>query len=110
MRTRAKFLRELIGYSLKNVRRLEVQFDPFHSNAASVREFWHGITDRKALRTNPEVVTKTKIVCDNSDPLVKVQFVDNHRLILNAKYLESGHLLQLIRQFGAAHQNDSQDV
>lgn len=109
MRTRAKFLKELLGYSLKDIRRLEVQFDPFHPNAASIREFWFGITDRKALKTNPQVVTKTKIVCDRSNPLVTVYFNDSHKLVLDGKYLESGHLLQLIRDFGASH-NESKDV
>ena len=110
MRTRQKFLHELLGYSLKNIRRLEVKFDPFHPNAPNVREFWAGVTDRKALKTSPELVTKATIVSDQSDPLVTVQFVDNHKLVINGKYFESGHFLQIIRQFGASHQDDSKDV
>jgi hypothetical protein len=110
MRTRQKFLTELLGYSLKNVRRLEVKFDPFHPNAPNVREFWAGITDKKALKTNPELVIKTTIVSDQSDPMVRVEFVDNHKLILNGKYLESPHFLQLIRQFGVSHQDGSREV
>uniref|UniRef100_A0A6G1SNA8 Large ribosomal subunit protein mL53 n=1 Tax=Aceria tosichella TaxID=561515 RepID=A0A6G1SNA8_9ACAR len=110
MRTRQKFLSELLGYSLKNIRRLEVKFDPFHPNSPNVREFWAGITDRKALKTNPELITKATIVSDQSDPLVTVHFVDNHKLVINGKYLESGHFLQLIKQFGASHQDESKDV
>lgn len=110
MRTRVKFLKELFGFSLKNVKRLEVQFDPFHPNAPNVREFWAGITDKKALKTNPELVTKAKIVSDGSDPLVTVHFQDNHKLVLNGKYMESGHFLQLIRRFEAVHKDEPKDL
>lgn len=109
MRSRAKFIQQILGFSLKNVRRLEVKFDPFHPNAHNVREFWAGITDKKALKTNSEIITRARIVCDGSDPLVTVQYRDNHKLVLNGKHLESGHFLQLIRQFEAIHQNDPQD-
>lgn len=110
MRTRVKFLKEVAGFSLKSIKRLEVKFDPFHKNSPNVREFWSGITEKKPLRTNPELVTKATIVSDNSDPLVTVHFNDNHKLVINGKYLESGHFLQIIRRFEVAHQNESQDV
>lgn len=110
MRTRVKFIQALSGFSLKNLKRLEVKFDPFHPNAANVREFYQGATGKKALRTNPECITKAEIVSDRSDPLVTVQFVDNHKLVLNSKYLESNHILDLIRQFESIHKDDPEDV
>lgn len=109
MRTRVKFIKTLAGYSLKNIKQLEVQFDPFHPNALNVREFWAGITDYKQLKTNPQVATRTKIVSDGSDPLVTVHFLDNHKLVLNGKHMESGHFLELIEQFGRYHQNVDED-
>lgn len=110
MRTRAKFISELFGFSLKNIKKLEAQFDPFHPNAPNVREFWAGVTDKKALKTNPECVVKTQIVSDRSDPLITIQFKDNHRLVLNGKHMESGHFIQLIRQFETIHKHESEDV
>lgn len=110
MRTRQKFIKALLGFSLKNVKRLEVKFDPFHPNAGNVREFYQGVTYKKALKTNPELITKANIVCDRSDPLVTVQFADNHKLVINSKYLESNHIIDLIRQFEATHKNEPEDV
>lgn len=110
MRTRAKFVRTLAEFSLKNVKRLEVKFDPFHANAGAVREFYQGATFKKALRTNPECITKVEVVCDQSDPLVKVQFVDNHKLVLNSKHLEPNHIIALIKQFETLHKDEPEDV
>jgi len=110
MRTRYKFVKTLAGYSLKNIKKLEVKFDPFHPNALNVREFWAGVTDYKQLKTNPLIVTKAQIVSDGSDPLVTVQFIDEHKLVINGKNLESGHFLELIQQFGERHKNEGEDV
>lgn len=110
MRTRTKFVRELFGFSLKNIKRLEVKFDPFHPNACNVREFYQGATDKKSLKTNPECVTKAQIACDQSDPLVTVHYQDNHKLVINSKYLESNHIIRVIRQFEALHKDESETV
>lgn len=109
MRTHFKFVGELAHFSLANIKKLEVKFDPFHANAGNIREFYQGATSRKALRTNLECITRSQVVCDNSDPLVTVQFKDNHKLVLNGKYMESGHFIQIIRQFEQLHK-DVQDV
>lgn len=110
MRTGIKFVNEVYGYSLKNIRRLEVKFDPLHPNAPNVREFWSGITSFKRLKSNPEVVTKAKIVSDGSNPLVTVQFKDNHKLVIDGKYMESSHFVQVIKQFETIHQDEPKDI
>lgn len=110
MRTRAKFVKEIFNFSLKNIKRVEVKFNPFHPNAANVREFYQGVTDRKILRTNLETITKADIVCDKSDPLVTVQFLDNHKLVLNSKYLDSDHIVKLIKQFEELHKDEPEDI
>lgn len=110
MRTGPKFLKEVLGYSLKNIRRLEVKFDPFHPNAPNVREFWWGITHFKRLKSNQELVTKAQVVSDGSDPIVTVQFRDNHKLVINGKYMESGHFVNVIKQFEAIHKDEPKDI
>ena len=102
-------MQHLAGYSLKHIKRLEVRFDPFHANALNVREFWFGVTDYKQIKTNPQIVTKTTVVSDGSDPLVTVYYNDDHKLVLNGKHMESSHFLRLIKQFGRGHQNESED-
>lgn len=108
MRSHIKFLRTLPGFSLKNIKRLEVQFDPFHPNAYSIRKFYFGVTTKKYLRTNPQCITRAQVV-DKGDPFVTVQFRDDHKLILDGKYLEPSHFVQLIREFEAVHKHDAED-
>lgn len=103
MRTRAKFAAKLVNFTLKDIKRLEVKFDPFHKNAENIREFYHGATHQRALRTNPECIYKATIVSDRSDPLITVKFQDNHDLVINSAHLESTHILQLIDQFKLKH-------
>lgn len=110
MRTRAKFVHEILNFSLKNLKRLEVKFDPLHQNAGNVREFYHGATTKKFPKTNPECVTKASVVCDRSDPLVTVHFQNNHKLVINSKYLESGHIVRIINQFSQIHKDDPEEL
>lgn len=110
MRTRAKFVREIFNFSLKNIKRLDVRFDPFHPNAGNVREFYQGATIKKFLKTNPECITGATVVSDRSDPLVTVQFRNNHKLVINSRHLESGHIARLIKQFSEIHKDDSEEL
>lgn len=99
---------ELVGLSLKNVRRLEVKFDPFHPNAANVREFYQGATSKKPLKTNPECLFKAQIVCDRSDPLVTVQYQDNYKMVINSKDLESNEIVKIIKQEESLHREQEE--
>lgn len=110
MRTHLKFIRETVGFSLRNIKRLEVKFDPYHPNAVSIREFYQGATSKKILKTNKEIITKATIVSDLSDPLVTVEFADSHKLVLNGKYLESNHIVKLIKRFEEHHKDVSEGV
>lgn len=110
MRTQKKFFQDVLGFSLKNIKRLDVQFNPFHPNANSARIFYFRVTTKKYLKTNPECITRAQVVDDNSDPSVTVQFKDDHKLILNGKYLEPSHFVQLIREFETIHKNESEDL
>lgn len=106
MRTRAKFVQEVArNFTLDGIRRIDVQFNPFHPNAGNVREFFHSLSQKKITRSNPECVTKAKVVCDSSDPKVTVLFNDDHKLHIDGKYLESGHFIKLIRHFRILHKH-----
>lgn len=107
MRTGYKFANELFKLNLKNIKRLEAKFNPFHPNAAAIREFYFGVSTKKISKTNVECILKATVVTDKSDPLVTVQFQDNHKLVINCKYLESPHIPKLIRQFEIGHQDET---
>lgn len=110
MRPRAKFVQEALGFSLKNIKRVEVKFNPFHPNALSVREFLASTCTQRSIRTNPTCVSKVQVVSDDSDPLVTVQFNNGHKLMLNSKYLESSHLVKLTKQFEEIHKDVPEDL
>lgn len=106
MRSRIKFLNQFAGFNLKHIKRIDVKFNPFHQNAANLREFYQGVTERKVINSNPECSLKAKVVCDDSDPMVNVLFADEHKLVINSKYLESGHLLRLIKEIKEQHKEE----
>lgn len=106
MRNRVKFLSEFAGFNLKHVKRIDVKFNPFHQNAASVREFYQGVCSKKSIKTNPECSLKAKVVSDNDDPLITVQFADDHKLVINGKYLQSYHLLKLLKELKEQHKDE----
>lgn len=108
--SRLKLISELSSFTLKNIKRIEAKFDPFNPNASSVREFFQEVTSRRRLKQSPEIVTRSRVVCDNSDPLVTIQFVNNHKLVLNAKHLDTSHIVKLIKQYELVHRNDPDEL
>lgn len=106
MRNRIKFLNQFAGFDLKHIKKIDVKFNPFHPNAANVREFYQGIAERKSIRSNTECTINAKVVCDKSDPLVTVQFADEHKLVINSKYLHSDHIIKLIKELKEQHKDE----
>lgn len=102
-------MQELVGFSLRHIKRIDVKFDPFHPNANAVREFYQEATTRRRLKVSPEIVTRAQVVSDSSDPLVTVHFENNHKLALNSKHLEAAHIVKLIKKFEQVNRNDPDD-
>lgn len=106
MGIRSKFVSEVADFTLQHIKRIEVKFNPLHPNAANVREFYQGVTDKKSIKSNRECILKAKVVSDQSDPEITVQFEDDHKLMINAKHLEASHFLKLLKQFKVLHKNE----
>lgn len=103
---RPKFIKEIYaGFELKFIKRLEVKFNPLHKNAHNIREFYTAATNKKIIRSNPNCLFKPTIVGDNSDPLVTVQYIDDHKLVINSKYLDAEQITKLIKHYEKQHQN-----
>ncbi|XP_022905742.1 large ribosomal subunit protein mL53 [Onthophagus taurus] len=66
--------------NLKPVKRIQIQFDPFHEKAATARDFLHFISSPKVTSTNLDCIIKTTVVCDRSEPQVKIDFTNNKSL------------------------------
>ncbi|XP_060531228.1 large ribosomal subunit protein mL53 [Cylas formicarius] len=63
--------------NLKSVKKIQVQFDPFHPNAVTARNFLYYISIPKVQETNLNCILKTNVVCDRSEPTIKVDLTDS---------------------------------
>ncbi|KAK9730587.1 39S ribosomal protein L53/MRP-L53 [Popillia japonica] len=88
--------KELKFVNLKPVKKIEVQFDPFHQNAITVRDFLHFITSAKVTNTNLNCKIKTNIVCDRSEPQIKIDLIDSGSVKFLANNLT---VLEIFQQF-----------
>ncbi|XP_018330231.1 39S ribosomal protein L53, mitochondrial [Agrilus planipennis] len=73
--------KQLKVLSLKPVKRIQVQFDPFHPKATTARDLAFSLTSSKVTNTNLNCIIKTNIVCDRSEPFIKVDLLENNRSI-----------------------------
>ncbi|KAB0800796.1 hypothetical protein PPYR_06535 [Photinus pyralis] len=69
--------KQLNQINLKPVKKIQVQFDPFHPQSHIPREFLFHITTPKVLTTNYNCSVKTNVVCDRSDPWIKLDLVES---------------------------------
>ncbi|KAF5303578.1 hypothetical protein FQR65_LT08179 [Abscondita terminalis] len=63
--------------NLKPVKKIQVQFDPFHPKAQTARDLLFYLSTTKVLATNFSCAIKTNVVCDRSDPFIKVELAES---------------------------------
>ncbi|XP_018572041.1 39S ribosomal protein L53, mitochondrial [Anoplophora glabripennis] len=84
--------------NLKPVRRIQVQFDPFHPNAITARDFLFHISSPKVVETNLNCVIKTNVVCDRSEPQINIDLQDSGSIKFLANNLTVLEILQQINK------------
>jgi large subunit ribosomal protein L53 len=70
-------MKQLKMVNLKPVKKINVQFDPFHPNAVTARDFLFHISNPKVVETNLNCVIKPNVVCDRSEPEIKIDLLDS---------------------------------
>ncbi|KAF5270121.1 hypothetical protein FQA39_LY08533 [Lamprigera yunnana] len=75
-------IKQLNLVNLKPVKNIQVQFDPFHPKAVTARDFLFHITTPKVKATNLNCRIKTNIICDRSDPWIKVHLTESGYAVL----------------------------
>ncbi|XP_044255246.1 39S ribosomal protein L53, mitochondrial isoform X2 [Tribolium madens] len=70
-------VKQLKSVNLKPVKKIQVQFDPFHPNAVTARDFLFHISTPKVIETNLNCVIRPNVVCDRSEPEIKIDLVDS---------------------------------
>ncbi|XP_022664554.1 probable 39S ribosomal protein L53, mitochondrial [Varroa jacobsoni] len=82
---------------LKGLKRIHIQFDPFHPSTRSIRDFAFIISSEKLRLTNPSCSVKNHIVCDRSPPTIDLTAINGKKYRLLAEHLT---VLELIQQLG----------
>ncbi|GFW67111.1 hypothetical protein TNCV_4031291 [Trichonephila clavipes] len=72
------FYAEVKKFHLRPVKKLSFQFDPFHENAKTVRDFYFHISSKKIRKTNQSCVLKADVVNDRSEPTISVDLKVNN--------------------------------
>ncbi|RZB40399.1 39S ribosomal protein L53, mitochondrial [Asbolus verrucosus] len=82
--------------NLKPVKKIQVQFDPFHPNAVTARDFLFHISTPKVTETNLNCIIKSNVVCDRSEPEIKIDLLDSGSIKFLANNLT---VLEILQQF-----------
>ncbi|KAG5894446.1 hypothetical protein JTB14_014893 [Gonioctena quinquepunctata] len=84
--------------NLKPVKKIQVKFDPFHPNAVTARDFLFHISTSKVAETNLSCVIKPDVVCDRSEPEIKIELADSGVIKFLANNLTVLEILQQINK------------
>ncbi|XP_046383896.1 39S ribosomal protein L53, mitochondrial [Ischnura elegans] len=87
--------KQLKNVNLKPVKQISVAFDPFHHNAASIRDFLFYIASPKVLQTNPNCRLKTAIQCTREEPIVSFALGNGETVKFKSENLTTLEILQL---------------
>lgn len=86
--------KEMRTLNFKLVDKIVVQFDPFHEKVKETRKFLSYISSPTVQKTNPLYVLKTKIVCDQSEPIVTFDLTSGNKVIFKCGNLNALNILQ----------------
>ncbi|KAI2802964.1 39S ribosomal protein L53/MRP-L53 [Blomia tropicalis] len=84
---------------LKPYKRLHFQFDPFHPQVASIRQFLININTKQARSTNPKCTFRTDILSGGEEPIVTAHLENGKKIIFKTANLSLLELLQHFNQF-----------
>uniref|UniRef100_A0A1B6EMK7 Large ribosomal subunit protein mL53 n=1 Tax=Cuerna arida TaxID=1464854 RepID=A0A1B6EMK7_9HEMI len=87
--------KETKNLSLKPVKRIVFQFDPFVEESVHTRNFLFNLTKKSLIKTNPNLIVKTNVVCDRSDPSVTFSLENGSSVLFKAKNLTTLEMFQL---------------
>ncbi|GFT35413.1 hypothetical protein NPIL_472411 [Nephila pilipes] len=90
------FYAEVKKFHLRPVKKLSFQFDPFHENAKTVRDFYFHISSKKIRKTNEGCVFKADVVNDRSEPTISVDLSNGLNVLFKCSNLSA---LEVAKEF-----------
>lgn len=89
---------QLKKVNLKAVRKVFIQFDPFHDRVTETRYFMHYITAPKVLKTNLSCSFKTEVLCDRTDPSITFNLANGEEVVFNSANLTALEMCKLFNK------------
>ncbi|OQV25314.1 hypothetical protein BV898_00997 [Hypsibius exemplaris] len=80
--------------SLKPIKAVEFQLDPFTGNVKSIREAMRYLQGVKILRTNPTIEFRAKVVDDRSEPSLRAKFADGKQYLIKTTNLSGLEVME----------------
>lgn len=81
---------------LKNIKRIEIKFDPFTTTATSIRNFLFYISSSRVRQSNIKCSIKTSVVNDRSEPVAFVTVETGHKYLFKTGNLTT---LEFVEEF-----------
>lgn len=92
------FYAEVKKFHLRPIKKLSFQFDPFHENAKTVRDFYFHISSKKIRKTNQSCVFKADVVNDRSEPTISVDLSNGLNVLFKCSNLST---LEVSKEFNS---------
>uniref|UniRef100_A0A2R5L8P0 Large ribosomal subunit protein mL53 n=1 Tax=Ornithodoros turicata TaxID=34597 RepID=A0A2R5L8P0_9ACAR len=83
---------------LKPFKRITFKFDPFHHNAAEVRDSLHLMSSSRVRQTNVQCVLKTEVT--RTAPCIELQLNGGKNVLIRASDLTQLEILEVVSRLG----------
>lgn len=93
--------KQLIKVNMKPVKRVHYIFDPFHPRVDSIRKVIHHFSCERIQKSNPKCFYKTEVVCDRSEPTIKLELdeKEGNSLLFKTANLSEEEIVTLINDY-----------
>ncbi|XP_042887360.1 39S ribosomal protein L53, mitochondrial-like [Penaeus japonicus] len=82
--------------NFKPAKKIEFSFDPLRERVVSARCALSIFNQERVRDTNPNCIVKTTVVCDRSEPTIKITLVSGHKILFKTQNLET---LEILKKF-----------
>jgi len=90
---------QLIKVNMKPVKRVHYTFDPFHPKVDSIRKVIHRFSCERIQKSNPKCFYKTEVVCDRSEPTMKIELDEGNSLLFKTANLSEEEIVTMINDY-----------
>jgi len=90
---------QLVKVNMKPVKRVHYQFDPFHAQVDSIRRVIYHFSCERIQKSNPKCVFKTEVVCNRSEPTMKIELDEGNSLLFKTANLTAEEIITMVNDY-----------